>query len=250
VRLLAASAVALLLLASPSARRRGSDGAGLAASLVVGSLVVASGVSPVLLGAGAGLAAMAAFVARRRRRLRRQEAVAADAVSLAFGLAAELRAGRTPVEAIRAVGPSLVVLGPSASTAAEGMSAGMPLGAALEVLSDGAASTRIRAIVGAWTATAGAGAGAAGVLDRLGSAFEADDESAHELEAVAAGPQATVVVLTALPLLGVVLGRALGLDSLHVLLHSGVGAVLLVAAVLLDLAGLLWVRRILRAGRA
>ena len=250
MRLLAAGAVALLIVWSPSARRRGREGAGLTAVAVVGALTVASGVSTVLLAAGAVLAIAATLTIRRRQRRRREEAIAADAVGLAFGLAAELRAGRTPVEALRTVGQSRDVLGSSVSAAADAIAAGGSTADVLQALAADAASIRVRAVVGAWSATAKAGAGAAGVLERLGHAFEADDDSARELEAIAAGPQATVVVLTALPLLGVVLGRAMGLDSLHVLLHSGVGAALLAAAVLLDVVGLVWVRRLLRDCRA
>ena len=128
------------------------------------------------------------------------------------------------------------------------MSAGAALSDALLLVQDVAGTARVRAVVASWSATAGAGAATAGVLERVAAAFEADDAVAQELAAAAAGPQATVAVLTALPLLGIGLGQAMGLPSLHVLLHSGVGAALMVGAAALDAVGLLWVRRILRAG--
>jgi tight adherence protein B len=56
-----------------------------------------------------------------------------------------------------------------------------------------------------------------------------------------------MVVLALLPLLGLVLGSATGLAPVQVLLHTGAGWALALAAAAFDLAGLLWVRRITAA---
>jgi tight adherence protein B len=62
--------------------------------------------------------------------------------------------------------------------------------------------------------------------------------------AALAGAKATALVLALLPILGIVLGQAMGAAPLSVLLGGGLGGVLLVIGVGLVCAGLLWSRRI------
>ena len=58
--------------------------------------------------------------------------------------------------------------------------------------------------------------------------------------------KATVVVLTALPLLGVLMGVGLGLNPLSWLLHSWLAVTCLVIGVTLEILGWLWVRLLIR----
>ncbi|EUA85128.1 type II secretion system protein F [Mycobacteroides abscessus subsp. abscessus] len=55
-----------------------------------------------------------------------------------------------------------------------------------------------------------------------------------------AGPRATAVVLTGLPVAGIGLGQMIGARPLSVLCAGGVGGALLVVGVTLACAGLLW----------
>jgi tight adherence protein B len=190
--------------------------------------------------AAAVVQAIALRCTARRRRSDRE----ADVVRLTYALAAELRAGRPPGDALAATAQHLPVLGPQVAAAGRAISRGAAVGAELEALADTCDSRRLRSVAAAWAATARVGAGAADLLDRLGESFDADDRAAGELAAAAAGPKATMVVLAVLPLLGLMLGTATGLAPLHVLLHSRAGWALAVTAAAFDLAGLLWVRRI------
>lgn len=61
-----------------------------------------------------------------------------------------------------------------------------------------------------------------------------------------ASTKATVVVLAALPLLGVLMGLGLGLNPLTWFLHSALGALCLASGVGLEVLGWLWVRLLIR----
>ena len=62
-----------------------------------------------------------------------------------------------------------------------------------------------------------------------------------------AGPQLSGYLLTALPAFGLFLGAAMGAAPLTVLLHTGLGQLLLVVGVSLSCAGLAWIGRIVGA---
>lgn len=74
-----------------------------------------------------------------------------------------------------------------------------------------------------------------------------DARARHRTATVASlqGPQATAVVLTLLPLAGVVMGTAMGADPLGLLFGGGLGGLLLVLGTSLTCAGYAWSRRII-----
>lgn len=88
------------------------------------------------------------------------------------------------------------------------------------------------------------GAPLADLLDRL----EADARTTTRLRraamAQASGAQATGWLLAALPGAGIALGYGIGVDPLHVLLHTRLGAVFTVLALGLQVAGLGWTARL------
>jgi tight adherence protein B len=57
-------------------------------------------------------------------------------------------------------------------------------------------------------------------------------------------------MLAGLPVMGLLLGTALGADPLHVLLHSGPGLGCLVVGGVLEGVGLWWALRIVRGAEA
>jgi tight adherence protein B len=67
---------------------------------------------------------------------------------------------------------------------------------------------------------------------------------AERTRAALAGARATATVLAGLPVLGVLLGEAMGARPVAVLLGGGLGGILLVVGVTLVVAGLAWTRRI------
>jgi tight adherence protein B len=194
-----------------------------------------------VIGAAAGWHAI-----RRRRAATLARARAGDATTLAYALAAELRVGRPPGVALAAVAPQLHVLTENVAAAGRAVSRGADLATELDHLVAASSCDRLRPLAAALATTAGAGVAVADMLDRIGAAFDADDETETELAAAAAGPKSTVAVLICLPVFGLVIGSAIGASPVHVLLHDRVGPALVAAAGLLDAAGWWWVRTMLR----
>ena len=163
-------------------------------------------------------------------------------------LAAELRAGRTAAEALGAaagvaVGPSQVVLRAGAASAALG---GDVAGALAAVPSGSAVSGVLRSLAACWSVCSATGSGLAAAVDRLEEGLRADEVLRQALAAELAGPRATAGLLAVLPVVGLVLAAALGADPLHVLLHTPLGLVCLVAGIGLDGLGVLWTQRLVR----
>jgi len=178
----------------------------------------------------------------RRHRLPRLRSH--EAVTLCAALAAELRAGLPPGAALASAASELATLGPRLARAATAVVRGALLGDELALAGTAEACPRLMVIAAVCAAGEATGAGIADALDRVGRGFAHDDESRAELAALAAGPRATAVVLAGLPAVAVALGTALGLAPMRILFHTALGAALVLVAALLELAGVLWVRRI------
>ncbi len=104
-----------------------------------------------------------------------------------------------------------------------------------------------RAVVAAGRLAATLGTPLAPVLDRLAESLAADEEVEAERRAAVAGPRASAALLSWLPVLGVVLGTALGADPLGVVLRGGLGATSALLGVTLLVVGRWWTRRLVRA---
>jgi len=165
-------------------------------------------------------------------------------VEIAFGLAGELRAGRTPAESLAAVA---AVAGPLAEPISQAHRAAASGGSAADVLARAAAlagAGRLRPVASAWRVVETAGGRVAPVLERVAEAMDADLQLRRELAAALAGPRATMVLLAALPAVGMLLGQAMGAHPLHLLLYRPVGWGLLTVAAGLDAVGVFLLRRI------
>src|SRR3712207_6248911 len=85
-------------------------------------------------------------------------------------------------------------------------------------------------------------------LSAVVTAVEDDLRARHrqrlELRSAVAGPRASAVLLAGLPLLGLAMGSGVGADPWSVLTGTGVGQVLLVAGVVLEVAGIAWTARL------
>ena len=165
---------------------------------------------PTIAGAVAGATATAAMertVADRARR--RAEAALAEAVG---SLAADLRAGQQPAEALAALG------GPA---------------------------TQHRAIDAVWAVSERSGAPAAGVLDRVEQDLRARQDQRREVVSALSGARSTGTLLAVLPLLGVGLGAGMGAHPIAILLGEPRGQLALVAGVVLEALGVFWTSRII-----
>ncbi|ABK04746.1 hypothetical protein Arth_3371 [Arthrobacter sp. FB24] len=94
---------------------------------------------------------------------------------------------------------------------------------------------------------AASGCPLADVLTRLAAQLEAEDDAEAARQTALAGPKATVTLLTWLPLLGLGLGVALGVDPLSILLGTPFGMAALAAGVGLTVAGRIWSARLVRS---
>ncbi len=88
------------------------------------------------------------------------------------------------------------------------------------------------------------GAPLAELLERIEADARAADRGLAAAAAQAAGARATAWLLAALPIGGIGLGYAIGVDPVAVLLHTPVGGASAVGAVALQIGGLLWAERL------
>jgi tight adherence protein B len=221
-------------------------GGHLLVALAVGTAVAAARVDvvvPVLLVAAW---AVGTRIWSARRVARRREATAAATVELTAALAAELRAGRTPAAALAAVGAWSGPLRAAVSAAAVAVAAGTPAADCLLLAAAEPGAAALRQVAAAWRVTETTGGRLAAVLDRLTDTLDAERELQLELESALAAPRATVVLLAALPLMGLALGQSIGAHPLRLLLHRPLGWGLLAVAGVLDAAGVFAMSRITR----
>ncbi|MFE6835230.1 type II secretion system F family protein [Streptomyces sp. NPDC057705] len=217
-----------------------------------GFLVAVVGGSVIPLLAGAAALPLLRRWLRVRARERARAARAAEVVALCGAVVGELRAGAQPGQALTAAmrrtaagpgGPGAAEAGVLAAAAFGGDVPGALRQAAKEPGAQGLAG-----MAACWRVSVDGGAGLAAGLDRLEGALRAERDRQESLRAQLAGARSTVLVLALLPLVGLLIGTGLGADPLRVLLHTPMGWGCLLAGALLEALGLLWCRRIVRAG--
>ncbi|GAC67607.1 type II secretion system F family protein [Gordonia soli] len=262
IALLMAAALACLLWPRTRAQHRLDDLSGRTTRVVdvpAGPLLAVGvpTVVVVLAGPAAGIAATittAAVVSRLRRRRRdRDEARAADDLATALGvMIAELSVGAPPARACSAAADDLRSRGVSADReVVDGLTRlagraelGGDVADDLAVVRPGARPSWERIAV-AWTTADRYGLPMVEMIGSVRADLSARRRFADRTRAGLAGPRATATVLAGLPVLGVVLGQAIGADPIGVLLGGGLGGILLVVGTTLAVAGLAWSDRII-----
>jgi tight adherence protein B len=173
--------------------------------------------------------------------------VAADRRSQVRGavrvLVAELEAGAVPGAALRAaadVAPRyFATFGAAAGVAAAGGDAAQAL--------RGDPDTRALGL--AWALGQDTGAPLAKVLGRVAGDLAAVDDQSRTVQIALSGPRSSAVMLAGLPVVGLALGASMGARPLAFLGGAGAGQLVCLLGVLLDAAGVLWMRRILRGAQ-
>ena len=202
-------------------------------------------------GAVAGLLVTLAATGRRRRTRAAADAAAAaselaDAVSR---ISEELRAGGHPATALAGIdgdGPRARAVLAGAAVAAR-LGDGVPHALRREAARCPTLAADIERIAAAWSMAERHGVPLAELLGQAHRDIRWRVRFAATVRAQLAGPRATAVVLTALPLLGLGLGQLVGADPIGVLRGGLLGQLLLVAGVGLAAAGAAWSEHILRA---
>lgn len=95
-------------------------------------------------------------------------------------------------------------------------------------------------IAQAWQLTTELGVPIGSVLARVDDDVHARRTQRRAVAAALAGPRSSAALLAGLPVLGVLLGVAMGARPLHVLFDTAAGRLLLCAGVLLDALGVTW----------
>ena len=196
---------------------------------------------PVAAAAAGAYGAVAARAVLRRQlgnRAGREHRQQLDALC---ALAADLRAG-LPVPAALSAATALAMAGPADPAGLSAPRGSDLSGRAARLAAPGSKQlARITALVGAAGRLAEqTGAPLAELVERIEADARAMDRGLAAAAAQAAGARATAQLLAALPLGGIALGYAIGVDPLAVLLHTPIGAACAVAAIGLQLAGLAW----------
>lgn len=217
--------------------------------LVAGAVVSLLGESVVPLIVGAAGVPVAARVRRARDTGRARERRAEAVIALCGEIAGEVRAGRQPGESLRlALGESDAGVGSGAARSAVLAAArfGGDVPGALRQAAQEPGAEGLLGLAACWRVAVDRGAGLAAGLERLEGALRAERDQRSDLRAQLAGARSTAVMLAGLPVLGLLMGSALGAEPLRVLLHTGPGLVCLAAGGALECAGVWWALRIVR----
>lgn len=187
---------------------------------------------------------------RTRRRVRATREVLAGWLG---HLVADLQAGARPADALARATAELDEQAPPA--VAEAIAAGTAqarwgTSPAATFLAAADHAPDLASVGHLWELAERHGVKLAGLLsqirDRLSARNSHDDATAASLN----GPQASALILMALPLAGLAMGTAMGAAPLGLLLGGGLGGVLLVAGVGLVCAGFLWSQHIISGARS
>ncbi|MFD3572844.1 type II secretion system F family protein [Streptomyces sp. NPDC058644] len=230
-------------------------------ALAGGAVVALLGESvvPLVLGA-AGVPLLRRVRRARDARLegeRRDTAV----IALCGALAGEVRAGRQPGEALRTAAGGGLGLADAGAGADSGAWAGLgearagvlaaarfggDVPRALEEAAREPGAQGLLGLAACWRVAVDRGAGLAAGLERLEGALRAERDQRADLRAQLAGARSTAVMLAGLPVLGLLMGSALGAAPLRVLLHTGAGLGCLAVGGVLEGVGVWWALRIVR----
>ncbi|ALR32878.1 Hypothetical protein CpPA01_0208 [Corynebacterium pseudotuberculosis] len=107
----------------------------------------------------------------------------------------------------------------------------------------------IEKITHAWRLSERYGIALAPLLEKNRASLDEDLRHAERTQAALQGAKATAYILTALPFVGILLGRGMGVNALGFLFHTRIGAVLLILGTLLVCVGNLWSQAIMEKAR-
>jgi tight adherence protein B len=220
--------------------------------LVTLPLIAGLGIATAGAMAGGGGAAMALAIAISltmairlavsHARLRAAITARRSVADACAALAAQVRVGRTPAEALITAAEDCPILAQAVSAHRLGG----------DVLAIWEAQSRRRGCGGladlarAWAISNRTGAPLAATLEAVADGMASDEAVRALVAGELAGPRATGKIMAVLPLVGLALGYALGGDPVAFLLGGLVGWGCLVGGALLAAAGVLWVEALAR----
>ncbi|MEW2493075.1 type II secretion system F family protein [Streptomyces nodosus] len=219
-------------------------------ALAAGALIGVLGASVLPLPAGAVGVPVLRRVRHAREARQEREARGEAVIALCGALAGEVRAGHQPGEALLSAARASAGLGEAQATVLAAARFGGDVPGALADAARQPGAEGLSGLAACWRVAVDRGAGLAAGLDRLEAALRAERDQRADLRAQLAGARSTAVLLAGLPVLGLLLGTALGAHPLHILLHTGAGLACLTVGGLLEGAGLWWALAIVREAEA
>lgn len=108
----------------------------------------------------------------------------------------------------------------------------------------------VRALGAAWWVSEHTGAPLAQVLDSVASAIRDADDAARARKAAMAGPVTTARILAVLPVLGLLMGQAIGAKPLQTLVSTPYGRLCAVIGLICAVLGWWWTSRLIATARA
>ena len=186
---------------------------------------------------------------REWRQQRRATSALPDVLSLLEGIAPALEAGLPPAVAVRLSGAALGSALDPASQRFVGelvcaCEQGSPIAPVWQAWAARTGSSDLAFVAAAWWLSELTGAPLAEAVRRAVVSVRESRERERRVNVAVAGPRATVVVLTVLPLTGPVFGLACGVPPADLYLSSPIGSASAVLGVVLIWAGRLWCRRL------
>lgn len=194
-------------------------------------------------------------VARRWRRRRRPVAVEAGVLALLDAVAPALQAGLTPSAAIEVAlegggrpgaGELRRFLDRLESVCAQGL----PATDAWRELAARSGSQPVAFVAAAWGLSEATGAPLAVAVERAAESLRDAASRRRRVAVAVAGPRATVLVLTVLPLTGPLFGLAAGVPPVELYVGSPLALTSAVVGSVLVLLGRAWCRRMIRSAVA
>lgn len=230
-------------LLSVARRRKALPAPAAAAAACVAVSLISTPMVAVALGMLFGTLLVRRRIAARRRRRTEEGASLQGVLDVLVG---ELRIGAHPVAAIDAAaqeadGPTAASLGAVAARAVLG--ADVAEGLRTEGESSASPGHWNRLAV-CWQLAQTHGLAIATLMQAAQRDITERERFRGRVEAGMAGARATAAILACLPLLGVLLGHAIGAEPLTLLMSGGFGGWLLVAGTLFVCCGLMWSDRI------
>ncbi|AFM06587.3 type II secretion system F family protein [Corynebacterium pseudotuberculosis] len=185
-----------------------------------------------------------------KRRLEASQRREQEEISTALGsLAGDLRAGVEASVALENVAQNLPESALKDTLMAASRSSRIGGSASAYWQQRAVAIHGIEKITHAWRLSERYGIALAPLLEKNRASLDEDLRHAERTQAALQGAKATAYILTALPFVGILLGRGMGVNALGFLFHTRIGAVLLILGTLLVCVGNLWSQAIMEKAR-
>lgn len=189
-----------------------------------------------------------ASLPRVARGLRLRPAPRPPVLELLSALSAELAAGQPTGPALDASAAGLTPNPCPEALAAVRMGGNVAEALRRDATASGAQA--LRALAACWEVAEHSGAGLATAVHRLADGLRASDQADAQLSGEIAAVRTSARLLAGLPLLGLAIGHWIGADPVAFLTGSWAGRGVLVAGLTLQVAGMVWLHRLVATTRA